>query len=170
MAVERPSLGNLPRRGPAIQTTASALRPPSTCTVAAPPASRKPAPTPKFVPRAPSHPLAQIQCAARGKTMAARMAAEAQPAASLQRSAPEPHGSNTTIATDKNSNNTASWDCGAAALRPWRRKGPRPSTLQGFPAKCRTTSAGPRDPAKEAPTNAKTMAATAMRARLPSMA
>jgi hypothetical protein len=37
-------LGELARRGPAIQTTASALRPPRTWTVAAPPGSRKPAP------------------------------------------------------------------------------------------------------------------------------
>src|ERR1039458_10176178 len=97
MAVERPSLGNFPRRGPAIQITASALMPPITCTVAAPPASRKPAPTEKFVPSAASHPPAQIQCAASGKIIAAKTAADAQPAASLQRSAPEPHGSRTII-------------------------------------------------------------------------
>src|SRR5208337_955867 len=56
IAVDRPSRGNLPRRGPAIHTRANAVSPPRACTVAAPPASKNPAPNPKFAPNCASHP------------------------------------------------------------------------------------------------------------------
>jgi hypothetical protein len=89
------ALGNLPRRGPAIQTTASALSPPRVCTVAAPPASKIPRPAQSSTPSCASHPPPQIQFAARGNTIPASTAADAHPAAeppAIGSGAPRNHG------------------------------------------------------------------------------
>ena len=128
MAVEKPSLGNLPRRGPAIQMTAMALKPPSTWTVAAPPGSRKPAPREKLTPSWASHPPPQIQCAARGKTRAARRAAAAQPAVRRQRSAPEPQGMRAAKATARNSKSSGKlrMERGRAQAAEQKRSGAEP--------------------------------------------
>ena len=169
MAVDRPSLGNLPRRGPAIQTTPSALRPPSTCTVAAPPASRNPAPTLKFAPSAASHPPAQIQCAARGKTNAAkhcrRRATGREPPAIRARA---PGDAGAAMATARNSKSNASCACGAAAAKTAEQETARGRAhSRAFRPHEAPLLPIPAIPANDAPTKAKTMAATATRPDFP---
>ena len=62
--------------------------------------------------------------------MPASTAAEAHPAESRQRSAPEPHGIIAAMATAMNSKRSASCACGVAEASPCSRNGPSPSTPQ----------------------------------------
>src|ERR1035438_4174287 len=132
MAVDNPSLGNFPRRGPAIQTTTSALNPPRTWIVAAPPTSRNPKPSEKLSPSWASQPAPQIQCETKGKTSAARTAAEAAPAVKRQRSAPDPQGMRTARDKARNSNSSVSWARIGEEERPLSAIGPVPAQFHGI--------------------------------------
>src|SRR5271157_4570931 len=131
MAVEIPVLGYLPARGPSSQISASALRPPTICMVAAPAGSINPAPSEKFRPRPASHPPPHTQCITSGQTTPATTAVAAQPAASRQRSAPLPHGIMAANATPNISNKSASCAGAGADPNPESRNEPEAIQFQG---------------------------------------
>ena len=148
--------------------TASALNPPSTWIAPAPPMSRNPAPRPKFAPSCASQAPPHTQCAKKGNATTASTAANAAPAVSRKRSAPEPHGISTAKARARNSKSAPSCARAGVLANPLKTSGPVPAQFLGLPKISITWPAPAAPSAIVAPISAKARLAAAIMVRQPS--
>ena len=162
MASGIPSSANLPRRGPMIQTTETAIRPPTTWITAAPPGSTNPG-MPKFALNCANHPAPHTQCANKGKMKPASTALARQIGASRQRSEPPLSGTvaarpAASISRHRVSDLVSPAGSEGSMLRPLGKNGAAPSQSQCTPPAVKECAAPPANPAHENPNRTKTMA------------
>ncbi len=161
MAAAAPSSLYLPRRPPRIHARLRAVRPPIIWIVLLPPASRKPAPRPKFTPSCASQPPDHTQCVKRGKVIRASRAVERHMGPSRQRSEPVLTGMIAARPTVKNWKQSMRAEAEPSNGMPCAKGRSAAMRFHVAPATTKLCDGPPLIPAEQNPKLMKTMEATA---------